>query len=342
MDFGEVLSRAWKIIWKNKILWIFGILASCSQGGNGGGGGGGGGQSGVQFDGGEMNLPPWMDGFFRNIERFFENLEPAQIILFVIAMIVLGLVIWAITLALSTVGKIGLIQGTQQADGGAATLSFGQLFNDGKPYFWRILLLDLLVGIAGFLLVLILILPVVLLTIATIGIFLICLIPLICLMVPIGWLISAYLIQANVAIVVEDLSIIEGLQRGWEVFRDNFGNLVVMALILLLGGGIIGFLFALPMGLAIFPLLAGVIAGASTDTAGFLGGGILVSAICFIGYLPVLILLNGVLQTYIYSAWTLTYLRLTGHQPAVMPSDDVIESDAGFIEPPAEEEPPEE
>ena len=32
MDFGEILSKAWKIIWKFKILWIFGILTSCGQG----------------------------------------------------------------------------------------------------------------------------------------------------------------------------------------------------------------------------------------------------------------------------------------------------------------------
>ncbi len=36
MDYGEVLSKAWKIAWKFKVLWIFGILASCGQsrGGN--------------------------------------------------------------------------------------------------------------------------------------------------------------------------------------------------------------------------------------------------------------------------------------------------------------------
>ncbi len=39
MDFGEVFSKAWKIIWKYKILWLFGIFASCSGGGGGGGGG---------------------------------------------------------------------------------------------------------------------------------------------------------------------------------------------------------------------------------------------------------------------------------------------------------------
>ena len=39
-DFGEVLSRAWQIIWKHKILWVFGIFAGCARGGGGGGGSG--------------------------------------------------------------------------------------------------------------------------------------------------------------------------------------------------------------------------------------------------------------------------------------------------------------
>ena len=28
MDFGKILSRAWHIIWNNKIIWLFGIFAS--------------------------------------------------------------------------------------------------------------------------------------------------------------------------------------------------------------------------------------------------------------------------------------------------------------------------
>ena len=43
----------------------------------------------------------------------------------------------------------------------------------------------------------------------------------------------------------------------------------------------------------------------------------MLAALCFVAYLPVLILLNGVLRAYIESAWTLTYLRLTGKTLAV-------------------------
>jgi len=43
MNIGEVLKKSWDIIWKFKVLWIFGLFASCGR--SGGGGGGGGGQS---------------------------------------------------------------------------------------------------------------------------------------------------------------------------------------------------------------------------------------------------------------------------------------------------------
>jgi len=31
MDIGRILSRAWEILWKNKVLWIFGIFAGCAS-----------------------------------------------------------------------------------------------------------------------------------------------------------------------------------------------------------------------------------------------------------------------------------------------------------------------
>ena len=61
MNYGEVLTRAWKIVWKFKVLWIFGILASCGTGSNGRSGGGGNNVS-YQFSNGE--LPPQFEQFF--------------------------------------------------------------------------------------------------------------------------------------------------------------------------------------------------------------------------------------------------------------------------------------
>jgi len=40
-----------------------------------------------------------------------------------------------------------------------------------------------------------------------------------------------------------------------------------------------------------------------------------IAGVCFVAYLPVLLVLRGIAQTYIQSALTLTYLRLTAPAP---------------------------
>ena len=76
MDFGKILTRAWEIIWKFKVLWIFGILASCGQGTSSGGGGGG--NTGFQFSGKDVNLHPEVNRYFSQIERFFDNIDDGK------------------------------------------------------------------------------------------------------------------------------------------------------------------------------------------------------------------------------------------------------------------------
>jgi hypothetical protein len=119
--------------------------------------------------------------------------------------------------------------------------------------------------------------------------------------------------------VVEDVGIRDGLQRGWDVFRTNLGTFIVMALILLLGVGFIGgIVITLPLVLVVVPALIGFAGG--TDQA--LGGGLLTAALCFLAYLPVLLVLSGILRAYIESAWTLTYMRLT-NKPVAPPLEPI-------------------
>ena len=103
MDYGEVLSRAWQIIWKHKVLWIFGILASCSSSNYGSITSG----SGSSWQANE---------FPYQIERTINLIPDWQIVMFIgmIFLVVLVLVILAIFLG--TIGRIGLIRGTAQAD----------------------------------------------------------------------------------------------------------------------------------------------------------------------------------------------------------------------------------
>jgi hypothetical protein len=307
-NFGEVLTRAWKIIWKHKVLWIFGILASCARRSGGGGNGGG---SGRGYQPGTGGNSPFAGGQVDRVmgqagEYIGQHLW--IIAAFVIAILLLSFIFYA----LGIIGRVGLIKGTSLAEKGAEKLSFGEIWSESLPYFWRIFGLNFLIGLVFFIIIFI---PLVLLIVAVVmggktaagmGVIvgLACLLPIICILIPIGWVISVIIEQAQAAIALEDLGMLDGLKRGWQIVKSNVGPIIVMALILGIGGGIIGVIVSLPLILALVPILIGL----GTLRQSF--APIYVSLACCVVYLPVLIFLNGVLTAYIQSAWTLTFMRL--------------------------------
>jgi hypothetical protein len=289
MDFGAVLSRAWKIIWRHKVLWIFGILAGCASATSSG-----------------PNLTYQTDLPY-SVQSFFDQASPGLVALIIIAIVLVSLAIVLLVVFLGTVGRIGLIRGAQLVDQGTETLKFGGLFRSSMRYFWRVFALALLLVVFSIVVIGGLIFLGVLGTVATLGIGLICLIPLLCLLIPVIWFLSVLFIQANIAIVVDDVGVMEGVARGWEVIKKNVGAMIVMTLILVIGlGAIAAFLIAAPLGLIMVAVLPATIAlGEQATPAWWIAG------LCFVMYLPVLLLLSGILRAYIDSAWTLTYLRLT-------------------------------
>ena len=174
MNYGEVLTRAWKIVWKFKVLWIFGILASC---GTGSGNGGGGNNVSYQFSSGDV--PPQFEQFFGNIERFANDLWWIFGLL-----ICLTCVLVLVAIFLSTIGKIALIKGTLRAEEGAERMGFIELFNASTPYFWRVFGLSILLFFVFFVAVMFGVLVFMAVTMLTFGIALICLVPLCCLFIP--------------------------------------------------------------------------------------------------------------------------------------------------------------
>ncbi len=305
-NFGEVLTRAWKITWKYKILWIFGILASCSRGGAGGDGGGG---SRI-WEEDANGYSPFNTG---EVERFFGGIgDWLTANWWAIILIVLGvLLLIAICIFLGTVGRIGLIRGTLQAEEGAEKLSFGELFRGSMPYFWRVFGLTFLIALISWLLFM----PFILFGVLTAGIGFLCILPLICLLIPVS--IAIYLIVelANVAIVKENAGLWDGFRRGWALTRDNAGTVILMGLILLIISIVVGVVFVLPI-LAIF--LPTGLAFAAGD-----GGSmtpLIIGGLCFTLLLPLMILASGILNTFMGASWTLTYLRLTPPKPEEAPT----------------------
>ncbi len=288
-NFGEVLSRAWQIIWKHKVLWIFGIFAGCSRGGGGssggGGGGGGNGSGGPSFPQFQQ-LGQWIDTH-----------------LWIVAVAVLViLVVIVIAIFLGTIGRIGLIKGTYKAEQGAERISFGELFSESMPYFWRVFGLAFLIGLIS----LFIFIPLIFFGIITAGVGFLCVLPLLCILIPVLWAVSVVIEQANVAIVLEDKSIMDGLRKGWEVVRANVVTMIAMGLILFIGSAVLGIIIALPVIIAVLPFVFAAVRQSAAP--------VWIGIVCCAAYFPILLVLNGIVTAYMQTAWALTYMRLTKPQ----------------------------
>jgi hypothetical protein len=302
MNFGEVLLKAWQIIWKHKVLWIFGILAGCANGGG----------SNLTYTLNGSDYGKWSTNLPPSIENYFSDFSHA--IPWIILGIIVTLVLVVLAIFLVTIGRIGLVRGVLKADGGPnqaikdIKLTFGELFSGSIPYFWRVFGLNLVVGLLIAAVIVLTVLALIFGSILTLGLGLICLFPFICLMIPAGWVIGLVVEQANNAIIIENLGIIDGLSRGWDVFRKNLGNILGMGLILLVIGFAAALLIGLPLLLVSVPLFFGLMRSGFQE---FYWNSLWISLVCLCIYLPFLLVLSGMLSAYLKSVWTLTFLRLT-------------------------------
>lgn len=305
-NFGEVLTRAWQIIWKYKVLWIFGFLASCGRGG--GGTGSNSSWSTDQNNFQQGGLPPQAIQWFNYIEE--------HAIMIITACIALVCIFWILAVFLGTIGRIGLIRGTAQADGGAEKIIFGQLFSESMPYFWRMFGLSLIVALPALVLVGALFAGILVFAVSAgngnvASIFgILGMIPLffgcMCLFIPVMFVIGVIIRQSQNAIVLEDMDILPSISRGWDVFRNNLGPIILMAILLGLIGFVVGLVITLPIFLIVFPTIFAFIIGRGESFAPLIFMGI-----CICIYIPVAWVLQSILISYTESAWTLTYMRLT-------------------------------
>ncbi len=316
MDYGEILKKAWKIVWKHKILWLFGLLASCgtlsTMHSGGGGGGSAAGSSGQAnflhgYGSGTPLLSVVHDGHFQEL---FQNIAEVPDVLWVavagIAVIVLitfALILSILFLFLGTLGTVGVIKGTcmaDEADPSAKPLSFGTIFKATKPFYWKVFLLDIGYRVGGAIFFLLFFLPMILLMVSTCGLGLI-------LVIPIFWLVRQMMIFTTIAIVEEKLPVFEAIERAWQLIAAHLGQVLLMFLILAIGQFIVGLVFALPLlSLPLIPALISLIVTGGEITV----AGLVISVILFLLFIPLVIVLSAILQAYVLASWTLTYRRL--------------------------------
>jgi hypothetical protein len=285
MDYGNILSRAWQITWKHKVLWIFGIFVALSSGGgsfNGSGGGGNGGSGG----GGGGNFPqPDMPPQLR------EFLNSPALPIAIIALICLALII-ALAIFLMGVASTGALIGGIDLAESTGAVTFSQAWAIGTSNFLKILGLKIGVGIIG-----------------AVAIFagIICC-PLLCLVVPGSIALQVIAEFASFAIVLDKEGVIESIQKGFNVLKNNFTSVLVLGLILFGIGIAYGLVIAIPILVAFAPAIIAVMGSTREPNMMLIGA----TALMFLCLIPILIIVGGVYTTWQTAAWQIAYRQWTG------------------------------
>jgi hypothetical protein len=304
-DIIEVFTRAAKITWRHKVLWIFGILASC---GRGSGSSSNGSSRNSQFTDSQPSRE-----MFRQLSEFADKAASwfSQNPWIIYVLIAVFLIIWLLQIFITTVGSIGLIRGAYHAEIGAEKIKFSELFSESLRYFWRTIGMGLLVFlpvIAVFIGVFIVLIFVIESspdsTGSGIGVFAL-IFGLCCCFIPFMIALGIFYSQALRALILEDLGIFASLSRGWKVFVENIGGLLVMAVILFIVNLIIGIAIAIPVFIVMYPVMFSFLKGNINSWQPFIFAGVFVLL-----YSPVAWFLSGLLTTYIETIWTLIYIRI--------------------------------
>jgi hypothetical protein len=316
MDIGEVLVTSWKITWKNKILWLFGLLIAFSQA--------------VNLANNAFNIATQTDILPSSEMQNFGSYMDIRSPVFWVGLISIACGLMVFLLFLSSIGQIGIIKGVALADSSEnATPSRDELAKAIKHYFGRIFSFSLIQGftfLALFLFVYAVIValimgglvasretlaagPVVLL--ATI-----CFIPFICVFTVLASIMGAIITYAIVSMVNDDLGIWSGLINSIHFIKKNFWRVFLLIIVNAALGGVIGFALALPISFTSFIPLMALTAPEIGTSAGWVG------ILCLLAYAPVFVFLQAIFFVYVHSVWTLSYRRLS--MPPLIPIEPIL------------------
>ena len=289
-DFGEVLTRAFQITWKHKILWVFSALPAL-----------------LSF----LIFPFMFVPMFFMDEGSFNNPFFVESPIYVFLFIAFGILISLLSYVLYGISSSAVTLGTVRADEGAESFTFRGLFDDSRKYWGRVLGVLLLIGLGISFIFLVIFGCMALFGAVTIGLGYICMAPLMLLMYPAMLVLYGVIEESQVAVVVDDLGVTDSIRRGWELVRANFWRIVLISLVVYLGISILSGIAMLPLmsPFFFFPFLM--------DSGQFDPSPrtmmLLMSGFSLL-FFPVMAFVQGIGITFLKSTYALVYLRLTKPQ----------------------------
>jgi hypothetical protein len=320
MDFGATISRAFRIMWDHKVLWILGFLAAL------------GGGAGTNFQGSSYryNNTPGNLSPFSNLSQQDLGLILAGASLFFCLMLILGLVLFVVGL----IARGGLIAGVQQVETEGNT-TFGRAWAVGADRFWRLLGLNILLWLPMIIVIVILVILFggaiagmiasgtnmgrgnldngALMGLLSGGVIVLCC--LLCLVVIYALIAMALQTFGERAIVLENLGVTESIGRAWSIFRSNLGNIILLAIVMMVISWAVGLIALAAASIVIAPTMLPLIYGLSQNAVVSAGTTVLAVVGVIVGII-ISALISTLYITFNSAAWTLAFRSFTGAAPA--------------------------
>jgi hypothetical protein len=300
MNYGDLLSEAFRLTWRNRFLWFFGFFVA-----------GGGGSFNIPTDFSSQMEQNQFAGVGGPLSWISEHL-----VLFLTAVIAVVVVLALVFLVLSIISQGALADSVAVLHRGEPR-RFGSAFRAGTANFWRVLGLKVLFLLMALGLALLIFLPVVLVVIAVFSLtdstgvrvlavvlgVLFVIVALIVVFLPFA-IVNQFALRE---LVVTRRRILESIGGAFGLFRRNIGRSLLVWLLqlaVMLGLGIAALVVIVIFGAI---LLGPAIALFATDhtTAGVVAA--VVGGLLFL--VPVFVI-SGALGTFNHAYWTLAYLRL--------------------------------
>lgn len=346
INIGDTLKRAWQILWKYKLLWVFAFLLAVSGGGSGGGG------SRYTFNNNDLqnNLPFFTDGNTpqwwyelqqwteQNIVPLFATEEKALVtVLWMVAGIFLIAIVFGLLFALVRYpSETAIIRLVDEHEGKGIKYRFKEAWKLGwDRRAFRLWLVDLVIGApaAGIVLLLIGLFSFFAFSIArqaeahvfpggVIGILIVVLFLLAFsfLMIVVN-LVRNYISRF---VTIEGNGVWDSFRQGWTMFKSHLKDTILMALVMFGVGIAFGFVMLLAMFLLIpayailvIPgaIVAAIPAGLAYGVTSLFSGQVLSWIVAGLVALPFFFtvvfapvtLLGGMFAVYRLNIWTLVY-----------------------------------
>jgi len=298
IEYGNLFSKAWKITWGNKWLWVLGFLAGLGGGSNFNFNSSSRTNTPIGPNGPSTQLPP-------EVRQMLEQLQRPEIIGIALTILCIGLLIIVALFFLQVIARGGLIGGIRLADDNGK-VGLGEAWAIGVRYFWRMLGLEILQLLPIIVLVVLAVLAFAIIGAATFGLGVLCLLPVGCILVIILIPYNLVFWLGGFGLVLEDLGVMDSAKRGWALLKTYPGPVIIVGVILFILLFIVGIVTLIPLAVIALPAILAFAGDPQHPNMSLLVG----SGLALLCLIPILWLVNAILTTWVYSVWTLLYRQL--------------------------------